>query len=97
MLMNLNYQYLYFLERLNVKIIIGITQEPEKFKEFVSMNFGDIGSLTEVGPFISKMDALNWLVYLKSLIGYFEEIIPDLQSGKDAIWYGFTYERPTER
>jgi hypothetical protein len=79
-----------------VKIIIGITQEPENFKEFVILHYGETGSLTEVGPFISKMDALNWLVYLKSLIGDFEEIIPDMQSGKDAIWYGFTYERPTE-
>ncbi len=79
-----------------MKIIIGITQEPEKFKEFVTLQYGETGTLTEVGPFKSKIDALNWLVYLKSLIGDFEEIIPDLQSGKDAIWSGFTYERPYE-
>lgn len=75
-----------------MKIIIGITQEPIKLKEFLFMHHGKSGSLTEIGPFLSKMDALNWLVYLKSVIGDFEEIIPELQTGKEAIWYGFTYE-----
>ncbi|WP_419174821.1 hypothetical protein [Desulfosediminicola sp.] len=75
-----------------MKIIIGITQEPAKLKEFLFQHYGQSGSLTEVGPFLSKMDALNWLVYLKSVIGEFEEIIPELQSGKDSIWYGFAYE-----
>lgn len=82
-----------FPETLNVKIIIGITQEPAKLKEFMSQQYGETGSLTEVGPFLSKIEALNWLVYLKSVIGNIDEIIPERQSEQEAIWYGFTYER----
>lgn len=80
-----------------MKILIGITQEPEHTKEFIWQHHGNTGSYTEVGPFLSKMDALNWLVYLKSVIGNFEEIIPRLQSGKDAVWYGFAYEIKIDR
>ncbi len=76
-----------------MKIIIGITQEPAKLKDFVSQHYGEAGSLTEVGPFLSKIEALNWLVYLKSVIGNIDEIIPERQSVQEAIWYGFTYER----
>lgn len=79
-----------------MKILIGITQEPANTKDFIFQHHGETGSFTEVGPFPSKLDALNWLVYLKSVIGDFEEVIPCLQSGKDAIWYGFTYEKKTK-
>ncbi|SHO49604.1 hypothetical protein [Desulfopila aestuarii] len=78
-------------------ILIGITQEPAKAKEYLEGQYGDIGGLTEVGPFLSMVDALNWLVYLKSLIWDFEEIIPQNQSGKDQLWYGFTYENAKDR
>ena len=80
-----------------MKILIGITQEPAQTREFIYQHHGETGSYTEVGPFLSRMDALNWLVYLKSVIGNFEEIIPQLQSGKEAIWYGFAYEIKIER
>ncbi|MGW8192856.1 MAG: hypothetical protein ACWGOX_01190 [Desulforhopalus sp.] len=76
-----------------MKIIIGVTREPEKIKGYLAEQYGREGTLTEMGPFLSKLDALNWLVYLKSRIGNFEEVIPDLQSGKEAVWYGFTFER----
>lgn len=76
-----------------MKIYIGITQEPKKIEELLTLHNGATRSVTEVGPFVSKLEALNWLVYLKSRIGDFEEIIPKLQSGKEAIWYGFTFEQ----
>jgi len=75
-----------------VKILIGITQEPEETKQYLSQRYGAAGCLTEFGPFGSMVDALNWLVYLKSIIGEFEEIIPSHQTGGDGIWYGFAYE-----
>jgi hypothetical protein len=78
-----------------VKIIIGVTTEPGKIKEYLSQHHGQDGTLTEIGPFVSRIDALNWLVYLKSRIGNFEEIIPALQSGKESLWYGFTFEQAT--
>lgn len=79
-----------------MKIIVGITQEPTKSQNYIFQHYGETGSLTEIGPFLSKVDAVNWLVYLKSMIGNIEEIIPELQSGQDANWYGFTFERTTE-
>jgi hypothetical protein len=79
--------------RWNVKIIIGVTKEPERIKEYLSQHRGQDGTLTEIGPFLSRMDALNWLVYLKSRIADFEEIIPESQSGRQALWYGFTFEQ----
>lgn len=76
-----------------MKFIIGITQEPSKLEEFVFQQYGETAPLTEVGPFLTKLEALNWLTYLKSVIGNFEEIIPEQGSTQDAIWYGFTYEK----
>ncbi len=82
--------------------MIGITQEPDSIKKLLSKYNGSVSSLTEIGPFVSKVEALNWLVYLKSRIGDIEEIIPELQSSNRAIWYGFTFEhivpqRPEKR
>lgn len=80
-------------KRLKVKIVIGITREPKNIKGLLSRYQGNPGTLTEIGPFVSKLEALNWVVYLKSIIGDIEEIVPELQSGKEAIWYGFTFEQ----
>lgn len=82
----------YFAERSNMRIMIGITREPGNIQELLSKYNGNAGSLTEIGPFVSKVEALNWLVYLKSRIGDIEEIIPELQSSNGAVWYGFTFE-----
>lgn len=79
-----------------MQIIVGITREPTKFQNYIFQSYGETGSLTEIGPFLSKLEALNWLVYLKSMIGNIEEIIPELQSGEDANWYGFTFERKAD-
>ncbi len=75
-----------------MKIIIGVTREPEKIRHYIDDHYGQKGTLTELGPFLSRLDALNWLTYLKSRIRHCEEIIPDLQSDTEAVWYGFTYE-----
>jgi len=79
-----------------MKIIIGITQEPKKIKGLLSVYHGKTESLTEIGPFVSEVEALNWLVYLKSRIGEIEEIIPELQTSTDALWYGFTFEQTSD-
>ncbi len=72
--------------------MIGITEEPSNIKNLLSTYNGNARSLTEIGPFVSKVEALNWLVYLKSRIGDIEEIIPERQSSNGAVWYGFTFE-----
>jgi len=74
-----------------VKIYIGITQNPKQAKEYFEQKRNIAGDFTEFGPFMTMVDALNWLVYLKSLVANFEEIIPDSESD-DAMWFGFTYE-----
>ena len=76
-----------------MKILIGVTKEPEQIKNYLYQHHGQDGTLTEIGPFISRLDALNWLVYLKSRIGDFQEIIPASQSGEDDLWFGFTFEQ----
>lgn len=76
-----------------MKILIGVTKRPEKIKKYLTQHHGQDGTLTEIGPFVSRTDALNWLAYLKSNIGNFQEIIPVSQSGEDDLWYGFTFEK----
>ncbi len=75
-----------------MKIIIGITQEPGKAKQLMSKYNGNARSLREIGPFVSQVEALNWLVYLKSRIGDIEEIYPEDDTATESIWYGFTFE-----
>ncbi len=74
-----------------MKITIGITQEPQQTVQslFSTQN----GSLTEVGPFLSRAEALDWLTYLKHRITDCEEIIPaDQPETTIQAWYGFTFE-----
>lgn len=75
-----------------MKIVIGITQEPERSAEYLSRKYGESGSMTEIGPFRSKQDALDWLLYLKGEIGDVEELIPEQRSDNEQIWYGFAFE-----
>jgi len=78
-----------------VKVFIGVTKHPGKIKNYLHDNLGQDGTLTEFGPFASRLDALNWLAYLKCRICNFQEIIPSSQSGKtEDLWFGFTFEQP---
>lgn len=74
-----------------MKILIGVTKEPEEIKDLYKQ-YGQEGTLTEIGPFVSRLDALNWLAYLKCKIGNFQEIIPVSQVEKNDLWFGFTFE-----
>ena len=76
----------------DVKILIGITHEPETIRGLVERHNGMQDSLVRVGPFVSPMDAFNWLTYLKSRIGEFEEILPERTTDPDELWYCFTFE-----
>lgn len=76
-----------------MKILIGVTKEPEEIETYLSEFHGREDTLTKVGPFVERIDALNWLVFLKSRIGDFQEIIPAHQSGAHDLWYGFTFEQ----
>lgn len=75
-----------------VKIIIGIFQKKEDVTSFHRHRKLDITSLTEVGPFFSKNQALSWM---KELHGKIEnsEIAHTPENDDDTLkWYGFTFE-----
>jgi hypothetical protein len=89
------YQYSNFANRWQVKIFIGVTKNPENIKNYLYEHLGQDGTLTEIGPFASRLDALNWLAYLKCRICNFQEITPRSQTGKaEDLWFGFTFEQP---
>lgn len=75
-----------------VRIIIGIFQNKEDVTRFHRYRMLDVTSLTEVGPFFSKNQALSWM---KELHGQIEnsEVAHIPESGDDNLkWYGFTFE-----
>ncbi len=76
-----------------MKIFIGVTRHPDKVKRELYPKYGQDGTLTEVGPFASRIEALNWLALLKSRISNVEEVIPYSDRGKDDLWFGFTFEQ----
>jgi len=78
-----------------VRIIIGITQDPKRIQTLVATYQGRRETLTEMGPFISKEEAGNWLGFLKSKISAIEEISPEQEFDEDKLWYGFTFEQGT--
>ncbi len=75
-----------------MKIIIGIFQNKEDVTRFYKYRMLDISSLTEVGPFFSKNQALSWMKELHSQIGN-SEVAHIPESGDTKLkWYGFTFE-----
>jgi hypothetical protein len=75
-----------------MRIIIGIFQNKDDVANFNKQRMLDMISLTEVGPFFSKNQALLWMNELHSRIDNSEiAFIPEI-SDMDLQWYGFTFE-----
>ncbi len=75
-----------------MKIIIGIFQDKSDLTGFHKKRMLDVSSLTEVGPFFSKSQALSWIKELHSKIENSEiGLIPE-HSQENLQWYGFTFE-----
>ena len=75
-----------------MKIIIGVFQDKSDLTEFTKERMLDVSSLTEVGPFFSKNQALTWMKELDSQIKNSEiGLIPE-HSQENLQWYGFTFE-----
>jgi hypothetical protein len=75
-----------------MKIIIGIFQDKEDVTSFKRRRLLDFTSLTEVGPFFSRHQAMLWMKALHSRINDSEiAFIPD-HAEQDRKWYGFTFE-----
>lgn len=75
-----------------MRIIIGIYQNKDDLIMFNKSRLLDMISLTEVGPFFSKNQALLWMNELHSRIDNSEiAFIPEV-SDVELKWYGFTFE-----
>jgi hypothetical protein len=75
-----------------MRIIIGIFQNKDDVAKFNKQRMLDMISLTEVGPFFSKNQALLWMNELHSRIDNSEiAFIPEI-SDMELQWYGFTFE-----
>jgi energy-converting hydrogenase A subunit M len=75
-----------------VKIIIGIFQNKEDVTNFYKYRMLDITSLTEVGPFFSKNQALSWMNELHGKIENSEVALIPEGGDNNLKWYGFTFE-----
>ncbi len=75
-----------------MKILIGLFQNKEVATEVYRKRLRDINTLTEVGPFFSKQQALTWMKELQSHIGNSEVILLPEEHHTQLKWYGFTFE-----
>lgn len=75
-----------------MKIIIGIFQKREDVSKFHRHRMLDISSLTEVGPFFSKNQALSWMQELHNQIDNSEVAYIPENGDLQLQWYGFTFE-----
>jgi hypothetical protein len=75
-----------------MKIIIGIFQDEQDVSKFKKKRLLDVTSLTEVGPFFSKNQALMWMQELHGRIDNSEIAFVPESSQKELKWYGFTFE-----
>lgn len=75
-----------------MRIVIGIFQDKEDVTRFNRRRMLDYTSLTEVGPFFSKDQAMLWMKELNCRIDDSEiAFIPD-HFENNLKWYGFTFE-----
>lgn len=75
-----------------MRIIIGIYQNKDDVTKFHKSRLLDTISLTEVGPFFSKNQALLWMNELHSRIDNSEIAFIPENSDMALQWYGFTFE-----
>jgi len=79
-----------------VRIVIGITQDPKRIQTLLAAYGGKKDTLVEMGPFVSKDEANNWLQFLESKIRLIKKIAPEQGQDEDKLWYGFTFEQLTD-
>ncbi len=75
-----------------MKIVIGLFQDKKDATELYRKRLHDITTLTEVGPFFSRKQALAWMRELQNKIEDCEvAFLPEKQEANKQ-WYGFTFE-----
>lgn len=75
-----------------MKIVIGLFQDKKDATELYRQRLHDITTLTEVGPFFSKEQALVWMKELQSQIEDSEVALLPAKNYAHLKWYGFTFE-----
>lgn len=75
-----------------MKINIGIFQDKMDATRVYRERMADITSLTEVGPFFSKNQAMAWMNELHSKIDKSEIVFVPEKTVEHLQWYGFTFE-----
>lgn len=75
-----------------MKVLIGITQDPEQGATTMNKDFNGRTISSEVGPFASATDASKWMEFISSRADDFE--VKELPAGSvtDTPWYGITVE-----
>ena len=75
-----------------MRILIGIYQDQEEANTLYQQKDASPSSVTEVGPFFSKDQALSWMDHLSSKIRSCEKVPVPQENGADTPWHGFTIE-----
>lgn len=75
-----------------MKILIGLFQEKKDATEVYRQRLHDITTLTEVGPFYSKEQAVVWMKDLQQQLGDSEVVLLPEKQLPQLKWYGFTFE-----
>lgn len=74
-------------------VMIGIHQKQDKVDKLYESMGLHAASLTAVGPFSSKQEALAWQQDMLDKIADCQVIEPAGPDAKDLLWYGFSFEK----
>ncbi len=74
-------------------IMIGIHQKQDKVDKLYENMGLHAASLTAVGPFTSKAEALAWQQDLQAKVKDFGIIEPVGPDADDVPWFGFSFEK----
>lgn len=74
-------------------IMIGIHQKQDKVDKLYESMGLHAASLTAVGPFASKEEALSWQQDMQKKIADSQIIDPAGPEDDTLLWYGFSFEK----
>jgi hypothetical protein len=75
-----------------MRILIGLFQQRQEIQKIITTKGIDPASLTEVGPFFSREQAVSWMQELHSRIESSEIALFPERGSEHLQWYGFTLE-----
>lgn len=75
-----------------MRILIGLFQHRQEIQQIIRSKEIDPASLTQVGPFFSREQAVTWMRELHNRIENSEIALLPEQGSDERRWYGFTLE-----